>query len=122
MNRFYIIDDGKPQGPYTLSELRERGIGTDTQVWIEDEKTWRRAGDISGFHELFYSPASPAESADTPSREPAPPPVPPVPQSLQPGSDTRAKRMLIGCALTCATAAIVMAIVIAGLSILALTV
>ena len=42
MASYYIIEDNQQAGPFTLDQLRSRGIGYDTSVWTEGMPNWQR--------------------------------------------------------------------------------
>ena len=51
---WYIVSDGRPEGPYSLSELKkERQITPDTFVWKEGFEQWKRARDVPELKVLF---------------------------------------------------------------------
>ncbi|GAB6008253.1 DUF4339 domain-containing protein [Dysgonomonas reticulitermitis] len=50
---FYIIVNGQQQGPFSLDELKEKGIQKDTLVWSEGMSDWQQAGDVIELKSLF---------------------------------------------------------------------
>lgn len=54
--KYFIIEQGKQQGPFTIYELKDKGINSDTPVWAEGMEDWQAAGNVEelrGF--LFYT-------------------------------------------------------------------
>jgi len=43
---FYIIKNGKQEGPYTIDQLATMGITPETNVWAEGMDDWRQAGEV----------------------------------------------------------------------------
>ena len=43
---FFIIKDKKQRGPYTLEQLAEMGITSDTPVWHEGLGPWKPAWQV----------------------------------------------------------------------------
>ena len=57
--KIYFIHTGSEQtGPYTLEELKQKGINKDTPVWKEELPDWIKAGDLPELNILF-APAPP---------------------------------------------------------------
>ena len=52
--KYYIAKDGKPEGPYTVEELKVLNISKSTLVWNEELKNWTPAGNVSELQECFY--------------------------------------------------------------------
>ncbi len=46
MQEYYILNEGKRTGPYTIYELKERKIYPETQVWSEEQQDWYNAEDF----------------------------------------------------------------------------
>jgi len=50
----YFLHNGINQlGPFTIDDLRKRGILSDTPVWKEGLKDWKKAGELDELAELF---------------------------------------------------------------------
>ncbi len=71
MNYFIIVNDTQ-QGPFTVAELQQRGIASDTLVWTEGMEAWTPAWQVDELRPLFYN-----QTAGT--QMPPPPPVTPTP-------------------------------------------
>ena len=65
---FFIIKDKKQRGPYTLEQLAEMGITSDTPVWHEGLGPWKPAWQVEELKDLL---------AGKTAQQPTPPPVPP---------------------------------------------
>ncbi len=44
--KYYIANNGEPQGPYTPEQLRDFAITPSTMVWNESMPAWTAAGDV----------------------------------------------------------------------------
>lgn len=67
MNYFIIINDAQ-QGPFSVAELQQKGIGSETLVWTEGMAEWTPAWQVEELRPIFYK-----QTAGT-----AVPPPPPV--------------------------------------------
>lgn len=86
MNYFIIINDTQ-QGPFTIDELRQRGISSDTLVWAEGMSGWTPAWQVSELKPLFYqsnTEGNGQQPTGTATPPPPPPPVDPVVAQPQP--------------------------------------
>ena len=54
MKKFFIIINDVQQGPFTLEELRLRGITSDTLVWAEGMTDWTPAWQVDDLKPLLY--------------------------------------------------------------------
>lgn len=70
MNYFIIVNDAQ-QGPFSVAELQQRGISSDTLVWTEGMAEWTPAWQVEELRPIFYKQAA-ATSV------PPPPPVNPA--------------------------------------------
>lgn len=52
-DKYYIIENDLPSGPFTLEELRVKCIPRDTRVWVEGQSSWVEAGSVDGLRRLF---------------------------------------------------------------------
>ena len=55
MASYYIIEDNQQAGPFTLDQLRSRGIGHDTSVWTEGMPNWLPASQIPELQQVLGS-------------------------------------------------------------------
>lgn len=83
MKYFIIVNDAQ-QGPYTVEELQQRHIASETLVWAEGMQQWTPAWQVEELKPLFYETtnAQHAASAQSGSAQPSAtgsvPPPPPV--------------------------------------------
>ncbi|TCZ67057.1 DUF4339 domain-containing protein [Flaviaesturariibacter aridisoli] len=68
MATYFLQQDGRQTGPFTLDELIALPITTDTWVWTEGMIAWQRAGDVYDLKLLF-------RTVPPPFVAPAPPPL-----------------------------------------------
>lgn len=71
---YFIIINGVQQGPFTVAELQERHIASDTLVWAEGMAQWTPAWQVDELKTLFYQRQS--------TVTPPPPPLDVVEQEL----------------------------------------
>jgi hypothetical protein len=45
-NKYYIVENGKKSGPFSIEELKTKNIKTDTLVWYEGLDNWKKAKEI----------------------------------------------------------------------------
>ena len=50
---YYIISNGRSEGPYTLEGLRALGISPDTKIWFTGQEDWVDAGSVPQLASLF---------------------------------------------------------------------
>lgn len=89
MQKYYYSDGSQQFGPFTLEELKHKGLTKETLVWYEGLTEWQIAGNVQELTDLFPTQAAPAPppiSAPPPPPTPAPPPepIPPSPPPAQP--------------------------------------
>jgi hypothetical protein len=70
MKNFYYSDGNNKFGPFSIDELKTKGIKPDTLVWYDDLKDWQPAGELEVLSILF------ADSDNQGSETSHPPPVP----------------------------------------------
>lgn len=63
MKRYFIAINSKQQGPFSLEELKQQEINSNTLVWFEGLKDWVKVGEIEELQEIFISspPALPSD-------------------------------------------------------------
>ena len=54
--KYYIANNGHHEGPFEISELRSKGITTETLVWNESMPQWVPAGSVAELAVLFAAP------------------------------------------------------------------
>lgn len=83
MKYFIIVNDAQ-QGPYTVDELRQRNISSETLVWAEGMQQWTPAWQVEELKPLFYDTTNAQQTASaqtgpaqqsTTGTVPPPPPV-----------------------------------------------
>ena len=72
MQYFIVINDVQ-QGPFSIDELRQRNITSDTLVWAEGMPQWTPAWQVEELRPLFYVDA---QTAQTAAQQQTPPPPP----------------------------------------------
>lgn len=79
MKNYFYHDGSSKQGPFTLDELKEKGLKRDTPVWCHPMPDWKPAGELPELADLFgqMPPEIKKEYTGTPT--PPPPPVPKEP-------------------------------------------
>ncbi len=61
--KFYIVENNQSVGPFTVEELKAKGIKPDTPVWREGMADWTSAGMVPEFASVFGNAAAPAPAA-----------------------------------------------------------
>ena len=62
--KYYIGENGSPVGPFTIDELRARGVTLDTLVWQEGMLDWKRARNVPELASaLSQGQSSPSDNA-----------------------------------------------------------
>ena len=54
--KYYIVINGEQKGPFSVDELRLKGITSETRVWKEGYAGWVRAGSVPELAGLFTTP------------------------------------------------------------------
>ncbi len=55
MQKFHIHTEGKDQGPFSITELKELRITRETKVWFEGAENWMDASEIEELKDIFKS-------------------------------------------------------------------
>ena len=87
MNYFIIVND-QQQGPFTIDELKLRGIAPDTLVWAEGMPQWTPASQVDELKTIFQNEAGGSTAT------PPPPPLDAarsLPQQPQSAPDSQAE-------------------------------
>lgn len=61
MKKYFYTDGTNNFGPFTIAELKEKGITRETMIWFQELGAWKRAGTIQELNDLFTSIASPIQ-------------------------------------------------------------
>lgn len=75
--KYFIIEDGKQAGPYSIYELKDKAITSDTLVWAEGMQSWTPAWQVDELKSFLYGQQ---QAATPPPYTPPTPPVQPAPQ------------------------------------------
>lgn len=73
MKKYFFADREKHLGPFSLEELKGKGLSRDTLIWFEGLEHWVKAESISELSSLFNPPPIP-KSAYSSSKTETPPP------------------------------------------------
>src|SRR5690554_2029076 len=72
MRKFFYTDGTSKYGPFTLEELKDKGISRDTKIWYEGLDQWKPAADVPELSEIIKSvppPIAKEQSTDVHSME-----------------------------------------------------
>lgn len=53
MKKYFYTDGRNNYGPFTIDELKEKGISQETMVWFQELDEWKPAGEIPELAEIF---------------------------------------------------------------------
>jgi hypothetical protein len=53
MKKYFYSDGTNNFGPYTIEELKEKGITRETSVWFHELGGWKKAGTVQELDEIF---------------------------------------------------------------------
>lgn len=67
--KYYIAENGHPQGPFTIEELCGRGITAESRIFAKGWSEFRSAGDIPEIAQILN--AKPTASKEIIREEPA---------------------------------------------------
>lgn len=86
--KYYIYQNGKKLGPFTLSEIEENHIpiDSDTLVWTKGMENWEKAEKINDFEKIISNnlpPEIPTIDSDSINDTPPPPPTDFIEQAKQ---------------------------------------
>ena len=56
---YFIINKGKKEGPFEISELKGMKLLNDTLVWKEGFENWKQAKEIEELTEITFTPPPP---------------------------------------------------------------
>lgn len=66
--KYFIIENNQQTGPFSIYELKDKGLTSDSLVWAEGMKEWTPAWQVEELKNFLYNTANSS----------TPPPVPPV--------------------------------------------
>lgn len=79
--KFFVILNNQQEGPYTIAQLAERGISSETLVWKEGMKDWQPAWTVSELRYILNENTKteeyPKNSSNSMKQETTIPPMPP---------------------------------------------
>jgi len=61
MRKYYYTDGTTNYGPFSLEELKEKGITRETFVWFQGMNEWQKAGSVPELNELFATVPPPIQ-------------------------------------------------------------
>jgi hypothetical protein len=70
MNPFYLLVNNEKEGPYSLEELRQKGVTENSLVWREGYDAWTPAWSVPELREILPSAANKAATAAPFAAEP----------------------------------------------------
>jgi|GEM_PF-1412493 hypothetical protein len=53
MKKYFYSDGTNNFGPFTIEELKEKGITRETMIWFQELGEWKKAGTIQELNDLF---------------------------------------------------------------------
>src|SRR5262245_52214722 len=56
MKSYFIRQDNKPQGPYSIDQLKEMKLNPGVLVWVEGLKQWIKALEIPELQQELFPP------------------------------------------------------------------
>lgn len=74
---FFIVENGKQSGPFSLEDLKLKNIEYDTLVWFEGQENWGKVKDIPEVSLLIKKMPPPIDKIDDGQNSK----IPPVPNS-----------------------------------------
>jgi uncharacterized RDD family membrane protein YckC len=81
---FHIIVNGKQEGPFTIEQLKSKGLQRDTLVWTEGLDNWTKAEHVALLNDLLRSmpPPMPSNETKVNNQQMPPPPIPNINSDL----------------------------------------
>lgn len=91
--KYFIIENGEQAGPFSIYEMADRGLNSDTLVWAEGMDNWTPAWQVDELKRFLYGRQQTATAA---------PVLPPVPKQVaepqpQEQHDTQKRKRRGGC-------------------------
>ena len=53
--KYFIIENNQQQGPFSIYELKDKGINSDTPVWAEGMNDWTPAGKVEELRDFLFN-------------------------------------------------------------------
>ena len=81
---FYIIVNGNQEGPFTIEQLKSKGIQRESLVWTEGLDNWTKAEHVALLNDLLKSmpPPMPSNESKANNQQIPPPPIPNINSDL----------------------------------------
>ncbi|SFQ71980.1 DUF4339 domain-containing protein [Flavobacterium akiainvivens] len=112
MKKYYAHDGAVSKGPFTIQELKDKGIKRATPVWTEGMADWVSAGTLDELKELFATP--PPFNATPPPYQAAQQPVQETHQTFEPEKEYTPIRKRLWFKVTFTVTLCVFAIILFG--------
>ena len=71
MANYFIVENNKQAGPFSLEQLAAKGITPETNVWTDGMANWTPASQVSELQFLFAPQTPPIPQTPEPEPEPA---------------------------------------------------
>jgi len=62
MKKYYLHNGSEQDGPFNISELKNKGVTRKTEIWYEGLKDWTAADQINELNELFTTSPPPIKN------------------------------------------------------------
>ncbi len=72
MKKYFYLENKKQLGPFTIEELKEKGIRKDTMVWYKGMAEWKKAEELPELKDILGED-EPVSAADEKPKEVTPP-------------------------------------------------
>ena len=119
MQQYWINQQGKQQGPFSLEELQSMPLDASTYVWFSGMTDWKKIGDVESLAHLVNQSPEPPSAPLAPQAEVVPPAyVEPARAEAQPAMPPCPPTNLVWailCTLLCCTPLGVVAIVMSAM-------
>jgi uncharacterized RDD family membrane protein YckC len=81
---FHIIVNSKQEGPFTIEQLKSKGIKRESLVWTEGLDNWTKAEHVALLNDLLSSmpPPMPSNESKANNQQIPPPPIPNINSDL----------------------------------------
>ena len=95
--KYFIVENNKQSGPFSIYELKDKGITSETLVWAEGMTDWTPAWKVDELRAFLFN----TKDASTP---------PPLPEKKKPQGSSCLKRMFVGFLFLLAVLLVAMAV------------
>lgn len=73
--QYYLAENGKQAGPFSLQELKEKNLKRESLIWYDGLEKWKKAESMEELKELFVQPPPIAEQEEDVN-------IPPIPSEI----------------------------------------